>query len=178
MIIDDPETGLPISSPDEIKRVSLKYCVDLLTNREPREGFEKIIRMKQNLHENRMKEIIVNDIEDLTHEQYSRALKAVTSKHSEKYKFIIKGGASLHNALFHLYSHVWNNEEIPKEWFNSELVQLFKGKGSYSDLDSMRFIHMKEEVPKLFQQIVMDSAKDDLVSNMTSVLSGVPDGTE
>ena len=92
----------------------------------------------------------------------------VATKKSDKYKFILKGGTSLLNALFRLYSLVWNREEIPKDWLNSELVQLPKGgKPSNGDMDNMRFIHLKEDVPKVFQQIVMESAKDKLIEHMT-----------
>ena len=55
-----------MSSPDEIKSVTLKYCVDLLTNREPREGFKEVMRMKENIHEQRMKEKVENDLGDLS----------------------------------------------------------------------------------------------------------------
>ena len=51
-------------------------------------------------------------------------------------------------------------------WSDSELIQIYKGKGSESDLDNVRNIHLKSEVPELFQQIVMTASKDKLFGNM------------
>ena len=42
VVLEDPDTGRIVDSPEEIKRVSLKYCKDLLTNRTPKEEFEDI----------------------------------------------------------------------------------------------------------------------------------------
>ena len=95
-----------------------------------------------------MKEIVPNDYEDMTVEQYSNALKEVSSKHPEKYKFIIKGGASLHNALIHLFSTVWRTEVIPDLWINTELVQLWKGKGDKNSMSSQRFCTSKNVCQK------------------------------
>ena len=43
----------------------------------------------------------------------------------------------------------------------------YKGKGTPDNLDNMRHIHVKEEVPKLFSQIVINAAKHNLVDNMS-----------
>ena len=53
------------------------------------------------------------------------------------------------------------------KWKNSTLIQLKKDGNGVSDLNSIRHIHVKEEVPKLFQQIVTLAAKDKLFENMS-----------
>ena len=58
-------------------------------------------------------------------------------------------------------------EKIPEGWKKSTLVQLYKGKGNKNDLDNMRHIHIKSEVPKLFSQIVTNVAKENLFDNMS-----------
>ena len=165
--ITNPEAGAFVSSTKEIKEVSLKYCVNLLKNREPKEDFKRIIQRKVTLHKERMEEHFENDLDEISMSQFSNALKKVSNTHSEKYKFILKGGKSLMNAIYTLFSMVWKREQIPKSWSNSELIQLYKGKGSESDLNNIRHIHLKEEIPKLFEKIVMLAAKDDLMKNMT-----------
>ena len=55
---------------------------------------------------------------------------------------------------------------MPDSWYNSLLVQLPKGKDKHN-LDGMRHIHVKEETPKLFSQIVTLEAKENLIENMS-----------
>jgi hypothetical protein len=50
----DPLTDEVLTTREKIKEASLKYCVDLLTNRDPREGFEEDLEMKNLIHEVRM----------------------------------------------------------------------------------------------------------------------------
>ena len=56
--IEDPDSGNLIDNPERIKEVSLAYCKNLLTNREPNLGYERILENKRNLHQERMKENI------------------------------------------------------------------------------------------------------------------------
>ena len=80
----------------------------------------------------------------------------------------MKAGSSLMKAIFNLFEIVWKNETIPDGWMESLLIQLYKGSGPKSCLDNLRFIHMKESpVPKLFEQIVLSAAKENLFKNMS-----------
>ena len=40
----DPKTNQPVYSAKEIKRVTLEYCVSVLTNDEPKEKYKDLIR--------------------------------------------------------------------------------------------------------------------------------------
>ena len=62
-VVKDPDTEKLVTDVEEIKRISLEYCVDLLTNRKPKPGYEEIIEKKKEIHEERMNEIIENDVE-------------------------------------------------------------------------------------------------------------------
>ena len=46
VVLEDPETGCVVDSPEEIKAVSLAYCTNLLTNRMPTKGYEGITQYK------------------------------------------------------------------------------------------------------------------------------------
>ena len=72
-----------------------------------------------------------------------------------------------HCQCFLYYFLVWKTEQIPEDWHKSSLVQLFKGKGCFSDMDNFRFIHSKSDIQKLFGQVVISQAKDKLISNMS-----------
>ena len=70
-------------------------------------------------------------------------------------------------AIFNLLQTVWKTEKIPSSWYNSTLTQLSKGKRNESDLDNKRFIHDKNELMKVLGQLVMEKAKENLLTNMT-----------
>ena len=73
------------------------------------------------------------------------------------------------NAIFNLFYNVWKHEKIPSDWQQSELIQLFKGRGSISDPNMMRHIHLKDMVCKFFSQIVIAEAKDPIYENIPSI---------
>ena len=54
--LKDPETEEVVTTSASIKAVSLKYCIDLLTNRPPKEDYEQIIYLKEQLHNLLMEE--------------------------------------------------------------------------------------------------------------------------
>ena len=47
------------------------------------------------------------------------------------------------------------------------MIQLWKGKGRKSSLEFMRHLHIREDIPKLFQQILTEKAKPMIFKNMT-----------
>ena len=59
----DPETKEDLKTREKIKEASLSYCVDLLTNRSPKPGFEEDLMLTDLIHEKRMREKVDNDVE-------------------------------------------------------------------------------------------------------------------
>ena len=106
-----------------------------------------------------MNEINPVDEMEFTEDMFKSALERLRRKHSSKYKFILKGGLSYHQALYTLMKFVWETEEIPALWKQTDIIQLFKGKGSSSDLSNYRNIHTKTETRKLFGEIVTHEVK-------------------
>ena len=51
-----------MNTPEEIKRVSIDYCQDLLTNKAPRDDFIEDLDFKRAIHEIRMNEDVENDV--------------------------------------------------------------------------------------------------------------------
>ena len=163
-ILVDPKSKTEVSNPEDIKRVSLQYCVDLLTNRKPKEEFEEDICLKKTVHMMRMEEIVEDDLYELSTQMFDNTLK---KKIGAKYQFIFKGGLLVKEALFKLCRVVWSKEKQPDRWEKSTLVQLYKGKGPRSILDNMRHIHCKDEFPKFFGHLVVSASKDKMISNLT-----------
>ena len=125
----DPVTNEALVTRGKIKEASLNYCVDLLTNRSPKAGFEEDVKLKDLIHEARMKEVHDDDEDTLSMDVFENSMKELQKKNKEKYAFILKGGNDFKQALFKLFSLVWHLEEKPDQWRNTVIVQLFKGKG-------------------------------------------------
>ena len=175
-VVTDPLSGLKLYSSEDIRRVSLTYCKNLLTNREAIGSFKDDLAVKDFLHEFHMKEIVENDCNDLSREQFISTIEALAKKKSSKYEFILKSGPSFKEALFHLCQAVWYTEKIPLSWHKSTLIQIYKGKGDRTILDNIRHIHIKDEIPKVFGHLVMSAAKDKLFANMSKYQIGAKAG--
>ena len=170
--IIDPETRKEVNSVAEIKRVSLQYCKNLLKNRAPRPGFEEILHDKTVMHELRMKEVNQADEITFTKEMFNSALQRLSSNHPNKYKFILKGGTAYLSSLYTLMKSVWDNEKIPTLWKQTEIVQIYKGKGSMADLSNYRNIHTKIDTRKLFGDIVTTEVKHKISENISKFQIG------
>ena len=124
----NPDTNMEVTSVNEIKSVSLKYCKKLLTNRPPKADFEEILQEKYDAHELRMVQKIEDHENSLSNEMFNSAFRRLKLNKENKYKFILKGGLSLHNALFNLCKCVWESEEIPSEWKKQRLCNCIRVK--------------------------------------------------
>ena len=141
-VILDKETGKNIAEHNDIKKVSLKYGINLLTNRVPKPEFAKVIEEKESLPQMRMTEHVEEDIEDIDFDAYESVLVKIKKKSKNKYDFITKAGKAFHYALFNLFRTIWSSEMVPEGWRESILVQLRKSGGKPGDLDFMRHIHI------------------------------------
>ena len=90
MALENPETGILETDHDNIKKVAAKYVENLLSKGPPKKGSEEIYKLNRKLHEERMREKVPNDLEDLTNEQFEDALKLVANKHKSKYRGPVK----------------------------------------------------------------------------------------
>ena len=175
-VIKNPASGEMITNPEEIKETVLKFCKDLLTNREPSEGFETDMIIKRKLHDARMMEEYDDDVDEISLEMFNECLEYLWKKKGRKYEFIMKAGYDLKNALFCIFNAVWKREKIPTSWKKTKLVQIFKGKGDFHDLSCQRNLHLKEDVPKVFRNIVVQQAQHLLAKNMSIYQIGTKKG--
>ena len=75
----DPKSCDEVTTPAAIEKVSIEYCQDLLTNREPKEEFKEDLLLKQMIHEFRMSEVVENDIE-FSSEIFQKSLDMIKKK--------------------------------------------------------------------------------------------------
>ena len=173
-IMKDPVTNEPLTKRKEIREASLNYCVQLLTNRDPKPGFEEDIAIKDLIHDTRMREVIDNDVE-FSEELFEKSLSEL-KKNKQKYEFILKGGKSLKDILFSLFSLIWSSEVKPDQWRKTLIIQLYKGKGERDEFGNQRNIHTKLDIPKFFGHTVMHHAKEIIIKNMTKFQIGTKTG--
>ena len=96
-----------------------------------------------------MKERTENDPE-FTRELFVETLQELKKKGGGKYKFILRAGNSLLNAMFKLYKVVWKEENIPSSWQKTTVIQTYKGRGDRKDMNFQRFLHTKKEYRLIF----------------------------
>ena len=58
VVIVDPESGNEVYSPEDIKRVSLNFVVNLLKTKEPKDEYADMVATRRQLHYERMSEAI------------------------------------------------------------------------------------------------------------------------
>ena len=163
-----PETKEIVTEKDKIKKITVDYCVNLLTTNPPEKGYEDIITMKKEIHKMRMsKELKCVECDyKLSDEMFNEALEDLHKHKKDKYQFLTEGGYDLKVAIGNLFKYIWKNEIKPDKWRIDTLVQIHK-KGSKLDLDNFRFIHMKDLIPKCFGYIVTKEVKNRIINNMS-----------
>ena len=125
----DPKTNLEVFEPDDIKIVSLQYCVDLLTERNAYDEHKDYYYVQDMIYVLRCEENTNDDDKELLIEDFEKRLKLLNTKCKSKYQFILKAGQGYQECLFKLFSEVWHSENKPQQWRNSMIVQIYKGKG-------------------------------------------------
>ena len=132
--------------------------------------------MKKQIHYQRMLKDSKQEDESLDPELFNETFIKLSKKSGDKYKFMMRAGSSMKPALYNLCNTVWRTEVLPSSWSESTLIQLYKGSGSLTEFQNQRFIHTKEEIPKLFGNIVMTAVKDKLIGNMSKFQIGAKPG--
>ena len=69
-----------VTNVSEIKEITLKYCKDLLTNREPKEEYIEVIRSKEEVHKVRMLERNKTNEIQFTQEMFFKSLDELRKK--------------------------------------------------------------------------------------------------
>ena len=97
--IKDPNTGDMVVSNEEIKNVTLAYCVANLTHKS--NVVNKGLELKENLHKMRMEEVDNEDC-DISEEDYNGVLSKFAEKSTKSYNFLLKAGDKFKEAIYKL----------------------------------------------------------------------------
>ena len=104
------------------------------------------------------------------------ALERLKKNNNQKYDFVLKAGEELKQALNKLFKPVWTQEKKPEQWRLTNIIQIYKGRGPKNELSNHRNIHTKDQIPKMFGNIVTNLAKPQIISSMTKFQIGTKPG--
>ena len=174
MCINDPQTGELITDEETIKKVTLEHNVKILTKNKIRpQDMEDRIE-KQRHHQGIMNK---GDKESwqLDRKLYNKVLGRIQEKGKNMFNLLNKAGERYKDALYCFMKRIIDNEEIPHEFRKTELIAIWKGKGSPLDLNMMRFVHKKIMPAKLCEALVTEKMKPNIVESCPSIqIGGMP----
>ena len=104
---------------------------------------------------------------EVTEETFEEVMKNLEYKNKRSYDLIVKADNSYKRAMFGLFKRILSTEIIPKRFYNSQLVQLYKGKGSAQELSNSRFLHLKDWLPRVCESLAVSNMKEDIIEATT-----------
>ena len=102
-------------------------------------------------------------------------LEGSRKRKQKSYDLLTMISESFQHSVFKLTKRMIEEEEFPKRFNETILVQLWKKKGLREDLNNHRYIHMKDWLPRLCEGLIMDKMKNDIIEGSTvHQIEGIP----
>ena len=172
--VKDTKTGQTVVLCEEIRRVNLEHCVNVLKNNIPKPEVEVLLKCQSELHELMMKEDTDMDT-TITEEEYKEVVAKFKKKNKKSYFFLTKAGDIFPKSIYKLCKRMIEEEHFPSDFSLTVLYQLWKRKGSREDLNNHRYIHMKDWLPRLTEALTVSLMKDDVLSGGNKFqIGGIP----
>ena len=113
---------------EEIKRVNLEHCIEVLRHNKLSVDAEKFTTVKT--------------------ERHFKILEESTNLEEKKsYDFLTKAGAVFQDFVFKLCKIMIKEESFPTRFSRTTLYNLWKRKGSRKNLNNHRYIHLNDWLP-------------------------------
>ena len=160
--VRDHKTKELVVSPEEIEKVSLEYCKEVLTNNVPDNEYEMEIKIKEKIHEVRMEEKNKSEV-TFAHGDFRKVVNKMEKNKKSTYDFLVKSGEKFKKEVFKLCVKFIEGEKFPSSFDRTTLHQIYKGKGLREELSNSRFIHSKEWLPRTCDFMVVEKFKPDII---------------
>ena len=164
--IIDPKSGKLAASKEQIKRVTLVYCKETLSNNKPSTAYETIIKEKKHAFEKKLLECDGNFAPN--QETFDFLISKFKNSRKPNYHFLVRASPSFQNTVFEFCKIMIEQEEFPISFQETTLHMIFKGgkKGKRENLSDNRFIHSKTWWPRTVEGLtVLGGLKEPLISN-------------
>ena len=120
---------------------------------------------------NRMEDKDNDNDYEISEADFFNILLKFEAKKSRSYEFLVNTGLQNKLAILKVCRKLIETEEFPKSFNLTILVQLPK-QGSQLDLDNLRFIHLKEWLPRLSEALAVNEMKDKILEAGTKYQIG------
>ena len=91
----------------------------------------------------------------VTGDSFDQVVKKFKDNGKKSQDFLVKSGEGFKHAVFKLCQRIIENVEVPDSFELTTLQQIYKGKGSKSELSNSRFIHLKDWLPRTCDALVV-----------------------
>ena len=170
--IKDPNTQELLVANNDIKRATLKYCVENLQKKDPDPQVKSLVELKTIMVEEKMKENSGETL-DISKDDFKVVTTKFKSKQTKSYDFLIKSGNKYQDAIYNLCKRMINEEEFPTLFRKILLYMIWKQKGPQEILRNNRFIHLKEHyLPRTVEALIVNKIKDDTLEKSTEYQVG------
>ena len=164
--IRDPNTGELLVNKEEIKKATLKYCVENLQNNTPDKDIEDTVKKRKERQLKIMKDKSGEGFE-VSKEEFEIVLSKFASKETKTYDFLLKAGNKYKESMYSLCKRIIENEEVPEIFQNTVLIMIWKRKGSMEILKNNRFLHMKDVLARCVDALVVRQMKEALITRLS-----------
>ena len=170
----DSKTGEKVVSVEEIKRVNLEHCIEVLRPNTPTAKAEELIKSEAEMHKSVMEHNTDSETK-VTREDFDMVLEKLKDRNKRSYDFPIRAGEECQDSIYMFCKRMIEEECFPARFAETILYNLWKRKGSREDLNNHRYIHLKDWLPRLVESLCADMMKDDIFQGGTKYqIGGVP----
>ena len=140
---------------NEVKEVTLKYCIATLANNQPHKEYAQEIKKKEEF----VKEFMTGTGGEFktSKETFDYNLNSFRKRGEKNYYFITKAGNKFQDVVFKLCQRFFEEEKFPDVFKDTTLHMLYKNnKGRTDVLSNHRFIHCKQWLPRVAESLVVE----------------------
>ena len=171
--IREPNNGDLIVANEEIKKVTLAYCVDNLTKKIGDNSEYNGLQIKEHLHNLRMQEDDLEEDFNISFGDFTNVMNKFSQKKTKSYDLLLKAGKNYKETMFKLCRKMITKEEFPSGFRKTMLHMIWKQKGPSEILKNSRFIHMKDGfLPRTCEALVVGKMKERILAGSSKYQVG------
>ena len=172
--VKDPETGEEVFDIEGIKGAINKHVSNTLRDLDPEPRYAGLAAARTGIisaaEGEQLEERVTFSEEDMV-----GVLGEMRKKNKKCHHPVTKLSAEFLKTLLKAYNIYATAQAIPAKYTETTLTMLKKAKGASNDLNSYRFIHMKQAVPRLLEALMTSKLKPAILSKVTEYqLGGIP----